>query len=144
MFSREKFAEYVYTVQSGDTLGLISMKIYGTFSKWPAIANANKDQLNNNPDRLRVGTTLTIPTLIEAGDVLVPSGSSTFLPVLNEDGTYTVQFGDSLGTIAQKLFGNAQSWKKIYELNKDVLTASHRLKVGQVLKVNTSELEKFE
>ncbi len=144
LFSREKFAEHVYTVQSGDTLGLISMKVYGTFSKWPAIANANKDQLKNNPDRLRVGMTLTIPTLTGAGDVLVSPGSSTFLPVLNEDGTYTVQFGDSLGTIAQKLFGNVQSWKKIYELNKDVLTASHRLKVGQVLKVNTSELEKFE
>ena len=141
MFSREKFAEHVYVVQSGDTLGLISMKEYGTFSKWPAIANANKDQLKNNPDRLRVGTTLTIPTLVEAGDVLVPPGSSTFLPVLNEDGTYTVQFGDSLGTIAQKLFGDVQSWKKIYELNKDVLIASHKLKVGQILRVKDSKLD---
>ncbi len=141
LFSREKFAEHVYTVQSGDTLGLISMKVYGTFSKWPAIAKANKNQLKNNPDRLRVGITLTIPTLTEAGDVLVPPGSSTFLPVLNEDGTYTVQFGDSLSTIAQKLFGDVQSWKKIYELNKDVLTASHKLKVGQVLRVKDSKLD---
>lgn len=141
MFSREKFAEHVYIVQSGDTLGLISMKEYGTFSKWPAIANANKDQLKNNPDRLRVGITLTIPTLIEAGDLLVPPGSSTSLPVLNEDGTYTVQFGDSLGTIAQKLFGDVQSWKKIYELNKDVLTVSHKLKVGQILRVKDSKLD---
>ena len=141
MFSREKFAEHVYVVQSGDTLGLISMKEYGTFSKWPAIANANKGQLKNNPDRLRVGITLTIPTLVEAGDVLVPPGSPTFLPVLNEDGTYTVQFGDSLGTIAQKLFGDVQSWKKIYELNKDVLIASHKLKVGQILRVKDSKLD---
>jgi len=135
LFSREKFAEHDYTVQSGDTLGLISMKVYGTFSKWPVIANANKDQLKNNPDRLRVGITLTIPTLTEAGDVLVPHSSSTFLPVLNEDGTYTVQFGDSLSTIAQKLFGNSGKWRQIYELNRDVLTPSHRLKVGQILRV---------
>ncbi len=72
MFSREKFAEHVYIVQSGDTLGLISMKEYGTFSKWPAIANANKEQLKNNPNKLRVGITLIIPTLTEEGQSKTP------------------------------------------------------------------------
>ena len=72
MFSRAKFAEHVYIVQSGDTLGLISMKEYGTFSKWPAIANANNDQLKNNPDRLRVGITLIIPTLTEEVQSKIP------------------------------------------------------------------------
>jgi len=138
MFSLEKTAESAYTVQSGDTLGLISMKEYGTSSKWPAIANANKDQLKNNPDSLQIGITLIIPSSIEAENVLLAQDSSTVPPAFNEDGTYTVQFGDSLSSIAQKLFGNSGEWKQIYELNRDALTATHRLKVGQILRIKAS------
>lgn len=140
--SLENSAESVYTIQRGDTLGLISLKVYGASSKWSAIANANKNQLSDNPDGLQVGMTLVIPTLSETANVPLSPGSSTSLPDLNEDGTYTVQSGDSLGTIAQKLFGKSWKWKMIYELNSDVLTAAHTLKVGQILKVKASGLVK--
>ncbi len=133
--SRGTSAETFYTVQHGDTLGLISLKAYGASSKWSAIANANKDQLAYNPDGLQVGMTLIIPTLSETVNVLFSPESSTSLRDLNEDGTYTVKSGDSLGNIAQELFGSAWKWKKIYELNKDVLTAPHILKIGQILRV---------
>ena len=136
--SRENSVESVYTVQPGDTLGLISLKVYGASSKWPAIANANKKLLSQNSDKLRAGMVLTIPAFSEAGNVSSSLDSSTSLPVLNKDGTYTVQSGDSLGIIAHKLFGNAREWKKIYELNSDILTAPHKLKVGQILKVKDS------
>ena len=136
--SRGTSAETFYTVQHGDTLGLISLKAYGASSKWSAIANANKDQLAYNPDGLQVGMTLIIPTLSETVNVLFSPESSTSLRDLNEDGTYTVKSGDSLGNIAQELFGSAWKWKKIYELNKDVLTAPHILKVGQILRVKAS------
>jgi nucleoid-associated protein YgaU len=136
--SRESYAETIYTVQPGDTLGSISLKAYGASSKWSAILNANKDQLANNPNGLQVGMMLVIPTLSEKANLLFSPGSSTSLADLNENGTYTVQTGDSLGNIAQKLFGNAWQWKKIYELNNDVLTAPHILKVGQILKVKAS------
>ena len=136
--SRETSAETFYTVRPGDTLGLISLKAYGASSKWSAVANANKNQLANNPDGLQVGMTLVIPTSSETTNLLFSPGSSTSLADLNEDGTYTVQPGDSLGNIAEKLFGNAWQWKKIYELNNDVLTAPHILKVGQILKVKAS------
>ena len=139
---RERSAEYIYTVQPDDTLILISQKAYGTTMKWSAIANANKDQLGNNPDRLLVGMKLVIPPLADTGYALLPSDSSTSLPALNEDGTYTIQSGDSLGAIAQKLFGNSWKWEKIYELNKDVLTTPHKLMIGQALKVKASEPEK--
>jgi len=136
--SRETSVGTIYTVQPGDTLGLISLKAYGASSKWSAISNANKDQLANNPDGLQVGMTLVIPTSSETTNLLFLPGSSTSLADLNEDGTYIVQPGDSLGNIAEKLFGNAWQWKKIYELNNDVLTAPHILKVGQILKVKAS------
>ena len=136
--SRENSTESVYTVQPGDTLGRISLKVYGAFSKWPVIANANKEHLSQNSDKLRTGMILIIPAFSETGNVSSSQDSSTSLPVLNKDGTYTVQSGDSLGIIAQKLFGDARKWKKIYELNNDVLTAPHTIKVGQVLRVKGS------
>ncbi|MBW1637290.1 MAG: LysM peptidoglycan-binding domain-containing protein [Deltaproteobacteria bacterium] len=136
MFPSKKSGGYAYTVRSGDTLGVISLKMYGTFSKWPVIANANQALLGNNPDMLQVGTTLFIPALaeIENGAVVLPPAVSA--SPLNGGGTYTVQFGDSLTGIAVKLFGSPDKWQMIYELNKDVLmTVSQPLKVGQVLRV---------
>jgi len=51
-----------YTVLTGDTLGKISRRFYGMASKWPAIYEANADKIKD-PNRLRVGTVLTIPPL---------------------------------------------------------------------------------
>ncbi|MBF9251801.1 LysM peptidoglycan-binding domain-containing protein [Pontibacter sp. 172403-2] len=36
-----------------------------------------------------------------------------------DNDVYTVQSGDSLSKIAQKLYGDANSWHKLYEANKD-------------------------
>jgi len=139
---RKRSAEYVYAVQTDDTLRSISRKAYGTTRKWSAIANANNVQLGNNPDSLQVGMKLIIPPLTNTDDAILPSNSSTSLPALNEDGTYTIQSGDFLGSIAQKLFGTSRKWEKIYELNKDVLTTPHKLKIGQVLRIKISEPKK--
>lgn len=49
-----------YTVASGDYLGTIAQKEYGTYSDWPLIWQANKSAIPN-PDRLVVGTRLVIP-----------------------------------------------------------------------------------
>ena len=35
--------------------------------------------------------------------------------------TYTVDSGDSLSAIAQQELGDANRWREIYELNKDVI-----------------------
>lgn len=50
-----------HTVRSGDTLGSISMKYYGSKSQWKKIYNANKAKIGPDPDRLPAGATLTIP-----------------------------------------------------------------------------------
>lgn len=47
-----------YTVKKGDTLWGISLKYYGTGTKWVRIADANKI---TNPKRLQIGTVLRIP-----------------------------------------------------------------------------------
>lgn len=50
--------EKTYVVSSGDTLGKISQKVYGTTGKWKKIAEHNGI---NNPKLLKVGMTLRIP-----------------------------------------------------------------------------------
>lgn len=59
----DPFSNKTYVVQKGDILGDIAKKTLGSSS--PAavkkLVEANKDRINN-PDRLRVGTTLKIPT----------------------------------------------------------------------------------
>jgi nucleoid-associated protein YgaU len=49
--------------------------------------------------------------------------------------TYTVKAGDTLSAIAKAHLGNASSYMKIFELNKDQLTDPDKIKPGQVLRL---------
>ncbi len=49
--------------------------------------------------------------------------------------TYEVVSGDSLSKIAQREYGNAQQWKRIYEANLDVLNDPDKIYPGQKLKI---------
>ncbi|HXH50535.1 MAG TPA: LysM peptidoglycan-binding domain-containing protein [Terriglobia bacterium] len=49
--------------------------------------------------------------------------------------TYTVKAGDTLSKIAKQFYGNAGSYMKIFEANKDKLTDPNKIQVGQVLKI---------
>lgn len=56
-----------YTVQKGDTLSHIAKEHYGRASKWKAIFDANRDQLDD-PDRIQPGQVLQIPAIDADGD----------------------------------------------------------------------------
>lgn len=47
-----------YTVQPGDSISSIALKVYGDLNAWPRIAQANKI---TNPENIEVGMVLTIP-----------------------------------------------------------------------------------
>ncbi len=49
--------------------------------------------------------------------------------------TVVVQPGDTLGTIARRVYGDAAMWRKIYEANKDRLSNPDLLYVGQKLRL---------
>lgn len=49
-----------YTVQKGDTLSHIAQRHYGKASKWHAIFDANRDQLDD-PDLIMPGQVLKLP-----------------------------------------------------------------------------------
>jgi LysM repeat protein len=50
-----------YTVASGDTLSSISLKIFGTRSRWQEIYNLNRDQLPKPDSTLHIGQVLKLP-----------------------------------------------------------------------------------
>lgn len=47
--------------------------------------------------------------------------------------TYTVQRGDTLSRISQKVYGEASQWRKIYEANRDKIPNQNALKLGTTL-----------
>jgi nucleoid-associated protein YgaU len=49
--------------------------------------------------------------------------------------TYTVKAGDSLSKIAQREYGDASQWKKIYEANRDVIKNPDLIHPGQTFKL---------
>lgn len=51
-----------YTVQSGDSLGAIAIKFFGSVEYFPQIFEANRQTLSS-PDRIRVGQRLVIPQI---------------------------------------------------------------------------------
>lgn len=58
---RETDVYGLYTVQRGDTLSKISKGYFGKASRYMEIFNVNRDQLDN-PDRIKVGQKLKLPT----------------------------------------------------------------------------------
>jgi nucleoid-associated protein YgaU len=59
-------AEQTYTVQSGDTLSKIAKQFLGNANAYPAIFDANRDQLAD-PDKIRPGQVLKIPQAVQKG-----------------------------------------------------------------------------
>lgn len=60
-------AERSYTVESGDSLSRIAKDHYGKASKWRAIYEANRDQIDD-PDLIHPGQVLRIPAIDLDGD----------------------------------------------------------------------------
>jgi len=49
--------------------------------------------------------------------------------------TYTVRSGDSLATIARRLYGDSEKWQLIFKANRDILNKPNQLRVGQILTI---------
>ncbi|MCW8888921.1 MAG: LysM peptidoglycan-binding domain-containing protein, partial [Gammaproteobacteria bacterium] len=56
------FTEQPYKLQSGNSLWRLSKRFYSEALYWPHIYYSNSDTISN-PDRLREGRTITMPTL---------------------------------------------------------------------------------
>lgn len=49
--------------------------------------------------------------------------------------TYVVQPGDTLSALAQRFYGKASLYPRIFEANRDILNNPDLIKVGQTLKI---------
>jgi nucleoid-associated protein YgaU len=112
-----------HVVGSGETLGEISAKHYGTAKHWKKIAEANKVDAND----LKVGQKLTIPAIEP-----VVATAPTTPDLASGERTYTIQKNDSYYSIAKKELGNASRWKELEKLNG---IPSEDLRVGKVIKL---------
>lgn len=117
-----------HTVASGELLGDIALKYYGSSKSWKKIQEANPGV---DPKNLKVGQKLVIPA---AEPKATDSASSTVATGAGER-SYTVKSGDTLYVIAKKELGSASRWKEIEKLNN---LSSSELRVGQAIKLPTS------
>ena len=140
-----------HTVQPGENLWVISEKYYGTGYNWVDIASTNEIQ---DPNDIEEGDTLSIPDTkpkLLASDVSItlspfptksPSQDSDSLIEENEGMVYTVQQGDNLWSIAEKLFGSGYNWVDISQANK--LTQPESIEVGDKLFIPDVEIKQTE
>ncbi len=68
-------------------------------------------------------------------DIGIDPSMASPKPSPPEPKTYTVQSGDTLSKIAKQFYGNANSYMKIFEANKDKLSDPNKIQVGQVLRI---------
>ncbi len=112
-----------YVVRSGDTLALIAQKIYGSPKMYNELAQQNG-----------IGS----PYRIYPGDEVKFTASGkkalAFAKKLNgSKKTVKVQSGDTLSSIAERVFGSAYAWKTLAAYNKDKISNPNRITKGMVL-----------
>jgi nucleoid-associated protein YgaU len=128
-----------YQAQSGDSLGLIARKMYGSGCRAnrDAIIAANP-ALADNRDLIVAGRTYIIPP---PGTAPTPPSDQTApqmaAQTLSADKSiiYVVQPHDTLWSIALQEVGNAGAVAAIEELNKDLLNGSDRVRPNMKLKL---------
>ena len=123
----------MHTVADGETLRSICRAWYGNGDLSNALATYNTLP---DPDRLAPGLRLIMPNageLVASAEPVITMGAPIESNAVMAMGSYTVQPGDTLSEIAQKLMGTARATASLYELNRSVLPDINALKVGMVL-----------
>ena len=62
-----------YTIQANDTLFSIALQAYGDANQWQKIYDANKQVIGNDPNAIRAGEVIHIPSLAQAKTCRVTS-----------------------------------------------------------------------
>lgn len=117
-----------YTVKEGDSIAGIWASITGSERGWERMLEANPGV---DPSRLKIGQVLKVPPA-------APARTPEATPVKSATGAnaYTVESGDTLHRIANKVYGDSRLWKQIYEANKSTIGSDPAaLKVGTKLQI---------
>jgi len=130
----------LHVVSEGDTLRTIARTWYGDESIASTLAAHNNLP---DPNQLVTGTRLIMPEFapnptasvaVTMGETLHAAAPSPSAPVVDALDVYTVQPGDTLSQIAQKLLGSSRNTDKLFEMNRDVIGNIDALQVGMKLR----------
>lgn len=113
----------VYVVQAGDSLGVISTRIFGTAKKIHELAEQNN---LTTPYKIRVGDLLHF----NAGDAQAKAYLAQQRANMK---TVTVEKGDTLAKIAAKVMGGADKWKLLLSYNADKISNPNLILAGMKL-----------
>lgn len=117
-----------YTVQQRDVAeGLlgIARRLYGDEQRWPALYEANRPVIGDNPAVLHPGQQLLIPDLVS--DSRVGERSRIYRVAVQD-------LVDGLAGIAARLWGQPERWSELYALNRGVIGDDPgQLQPGQLL-----------
>ena len=93
----------------------------------------------DSASRSATATPAPSPAVATAG-VITPATAATpaaaaTTPGPSQEKTHTVAAGDTLTSIAQKYYGDASKWSKVFDANRDTLPTANALQLGQKLKI---------
>lgn len=74
-------------------------------------------------------------TAPRADQSATPGAAGAASPVADRERTYTVVSGDTLSKIAQREYGDASKWRRIYEANKDAIKNPDLIYPGQTFRI---------
>jgi len=86
-----------------------------------------------------VGYKESLPIVV-AEPVVEPAIAEPVVTVRGPE-SYTIQDGDTLEKISKLFFGKASLWTKIYDANRDKLSAPGKIYPGQVILIPSIDLE---
>jgi nucleoid-associated protein YgaU len=117
-----------YSIQSGDTLMKVAFETYGDLFLWRKIYEANQSSISD-PNRIEVGTVLTLPMIDGREPASVPEGSEK----------YRIRNGDTLGTISAKVYGDKSMWRRLWDQNRAWIKDPNRIFAGFFLYYSLTE-----
>lgn len=109
-------------MQVGDSLSSLAQTYYGDSKYAKVLADANAKL--GDPNRLKVGSLVSIPPLPADADSRTAAGAATPASAksdANGKRTYTVKSGDSFYSIAKTQLGSASRWKELLALNNSTV-----------------------
>lgn len=126
-----------HRVQPGDSFASLAQTYYGNSKYASVLAEANPEF--KEPSRLPVGSIVKIPpkpAQPPAEPVRLASATNASERPASGARTYKVQAGDSFYSIARKELGDANRWKELFALNKELVRGdATNLQIGQVVRL---------
>ncbi len=119
-----------YFVRPGDTMSSIAEDWFGDADKWNLVAKANPLL---DPNTIQPGDLIRLPPREPAVRPAAPARSEGAAT----GGRFeTVRSGDTLSSIAQRVYGSEHAWRAIYVENRALIGPDpDRLRVGMRLRI---------